>query len=122
VKQTEDGMEITGLGYLNGERGAIGMNLSIKLLGINESSQLQPPFEAVFMPGTQDQAAIATIQPTDKQITYDTQLDANTKGLVRISQMQDGKISGSFNFIAKDQAGNEIRVEEGSFSGVPVER
>lgn len=121
VERMSDGLHMKGMGYLNGDRGAEGLNLDLVLVNIGNNSQLEPPFEAYFMPGTQGKAAVATIKPTDSPETYDTELDANAEGRLVITKLENNMISGTFNFVAKNEGGGQLEVSNGSFSNIPVE-
>lgn len=112
----DEGIEITGLGYLEGDRGAIPVHLTIKVVDVPPAGEITTPYKAYFSPNTQEDAALATIRPEDQPETYDTQLDSNALGTFTITEATDKQLSGEFKFVATDKSGRTLEVENGRFS------
>lgn len=118
VNREPDGMKIQAMGYLEGDGGAIPVNLKIDVIEMADEGPISTPYVAYFAPNTQDLAARATIEPTDKPVVFDTELDVNSRGRFVITEATDSIISGEFNFIATDKSGRRLEVENGRFNNL----
>lgn len=119
VERTEeDVLEINADGYLEGDRGAIPSHLMMTIVGVPENEPINTPYELTFAPSTTGTAAHATIEPEGAPSVFDTQLDVNTNGVIVITEASDSQISGEFNFIATDQEGRRLEVENGRFNNL----
>jgi hypothetical protein len=112
----DGGIEITGLGYLEGNQGAVPVHLTMKVVDVPAAGEIATPYEAYFSPNTQENAALATIRPEDQPEAYDTQLDPNAIGTLTITEATNNQFSGEFNFVATDKAGRKLEVENGRFN------
>ncbi len=115
-------LEIRGKGYLNGDRGAIPVDLTMTIVSVPETDQLksQTPYTAYFSPNTQETAVHATIEPQDSQLVYDTKLDPNGTGELVITEVEGSSISGEFTFTATDRSGRKLEVTDGKFNGLQL--
>lgn len=116
VNRSNGGLDISASGYLEGNQGAVPVQLEMKLVDVPVEGEITTPYTAYFSPNTQEDAVIATIQPGDQPETYDTNLDPNATGSLVITEASDNQISGEFNFIATDKSGRQLEVENGKFS------
>lgn len=113
-------VEIQGKGYLNGDRGAVPVDLKMTIVALPEVENIETPFTAYFAPNTLESAVFATIEPTDQQVVYDTKLDPNARGNLVIQEVNNSSISGEFNFIAADKTGRTLEVSNGKFSNLDL--
>lgn len=118
VNREADGMEIQAMGYLEGDRGAVPVNMKINVVEIENGGPISTPYVAYFAPNTQELAATATIEPTDQPDIFDTELSVNAQGTFTITEATDSVISGEFNFIATDKVGRRLEVENGRFNNL----
>ncbi len=120
VKRGDAGIEITGQGYLGGDRGAIPVQLTMSVVDVPATGQISTPYKAYFAPNTQENAALATIKPEDAPGPFDTELDPNALGTLIISEATENEISGEFNFVATDANGRKLEVENGRFNNLSL--
>lgn len=111
-------VEIVGKGYLNGDRGAVPVDLSMTLVALPEPAQIETPYTAYFAPNTQGRAVFATIDPIDQDHVFDTKLDPNAIGTFVINEVNGNSISGEFSFIAVDKVGRKLEVTDGEFNNL----
>lgn len=114
----EEVLEIKANGYLEGDRGALPVALTMTMVGVPPIEELNTPYEFSFAPSTIGTAATATIESDITQSVFDTALDVNTNGVIVITETSDSLISGEFNFIATDKMGRRMEVENGRFKDI----
>lgn len=116
VNRDNGGLDISASGYLEGNQGAVPVQLEMKFVDVPVEGDITTPYTAYFSPNTQEDAVIATIKPADQPETYDTSLDPNATGRLVITDASNNQISGEFNFVATDKAGRQLEVENGKFN------
>lgn len=118
TERSAQGLEITGQGYLEGNRETVPMNIELTVTGLPPQGEINTPFEALFAPNTTGNAAKATITPVDRPSVFDTGLDENAQGKFIIKDVSNDALSGEFSFVATDKGGRSLKIENGSFSGL----
>ena len=116
VNRGNEGLDITGLGYLEGDQGAIPVRLNMSVVDLPPEGEITTPYKAYFAPNTLEDAALATIKPEDQPVTFETELDPNALGTFIITEASGNQISGEFNFVATDKTGRSLKVENGQFN------
>lgn len=111
-------VEIRGKGYLDGDRGAVPVDLRMTLVALPEPENIETPYTAYFAPNTLEKSVYATIEPGDEQVVFDTKLDPNARGTFVINEVNNSSINGEFNFIAVDKVGRKLEVNNGKFNNI----
>lgn len=118
AERSAQDLEITGQGYLRGDRDTAPMDLKMTVTGLAAEGEISTPFEAYFSPNTTGNAALATIIPVDRTIVFDTKTGPATQGTFVINEAENGTISGEFSFVATDKGGRSLEVNNGKFNDI----
>lgn len=121
TSQTDAGdTRLQAKGYLYGDRGAEPANLEIVFVGVPNLASAGEGYTADFAPSSAGTSAYAVLRMPELARVYDTKLDPATRGTFTITEIKNNMMSGTFEFNAKDQAGNLVTVESAEFKDIPL--